>query len=114
MTLDLSAITDSLIDLVKNSWDSSPLWTELAEGSPPTPSAPSFTPNISGLAPDVLPEESGPQLGIFLYHVEANNAMESLSWAPQILAGPAGGGEPMRFLPMALDLYYLMSAFSAR
>lgn len=113
MPLDLSAITDSLIDLVKSSWASSPLWAELEEGSPPTPAAPPFTPNISGLAPDVLPKESGPQLGIFLYHAEPNNAMESLYWAPQSVAGPAGGGQPVRFLPMALDLYYLMSAFSA-
>jgi hypothetical protein len=112
MPLDLSAITDTLIDLVKASWDSSPLWAELDEGSPATPAAPPFTPNISGLAPDVLPTEPGPQLGIFLYHVEANNAMESLYWAPQIPADSSGGGEPVRFLPMALDLYYLMSAFS--
>ena len=113
MPLDLSAITDSLIKLVTSSWDASPLWAELDQGAPPTPANPPFTPNVSGLAPDVLPTESGPQLGIFLYHVEPNNAIESLRWAPQNLVPQPGGGEPVRFLPMALDLYYLMSAFSA-
>src|SRR5579862_5294387 len=112
MTLDLSAITDSLINLVKDSWDSAPLWVELEAGSPPGPPTPTFTPNISGLAPDVLGKESGPQLSLFLYHVEANNAVESLYWAPQSLSSAAGPGQPVRFLPFALDLYYLMSAFS--
>jgi hypothetical protein len=112
MTLDLSAITDSLINLVKDAWASAPLWAELEAGSPPGPPTPSFTPNISGLAPDVLGKESGPQLSLFLYHVEANNAVESLYWAPQSLSGAAGPGQPVRFLPFALDLYYLMSAFS--
>jgi hypothetical protein len=114
MTLDLSAITDTLINMVKNSWDSAPLWAELdaGAGSPPAPPTPSFTPNISGLAPDVLGQESGPQLSLFLYHIEANNAVESLHWAPQILSSTTGPGQPVRFLPFALNLYYLMSAFS--
>ena len=112
MTFDLSAITDSLINLVKDSWDSAPLWAELEAGSPPGPPTPTFTPNISGLAPDVLGKESGPQLSLFLYHVEANNAVESLYWAPQSLSTSGGPGQPVRFLPFALNLYYLMSAFS--
>jgi hypothetical protein len=111
MTFDLSAITDSLIKLVKDSWASAPLWAELEIGSPPSP-PPIFTPNISGLAPDVLGKEGGAQLSLFLYHVEANNAAESLFWAPQSLSGAAGPGQPVRFLPFALNLYYLMSAFS--
>jgi hypothetical protein len=109
MTFDLSAITDSLIKLVKDSWGSAPLWGELESGSPPGPPTPTFTPNISGLAPDVLQTEAGAQLSLFLYHVEANNAVESLFWAPQ---GASGSGQPVRFLPFALNLYYLMTAFS--
>lgn len=109
MTFDLSAITDNLIQLVKDSWAGSPLWAELEADSPPGPPTPTFTPNISGLAPDVLETEAGPQLSLFLYHIEANNAVESLFWAPQ---GAAGSGQPVRFIPFALNLYYLMSAFS--
>ena len=111
MTFDLSAITDSLINLVTKSWDSAPLWGELELGSPPAP-PPTFTPKISGLAPDVLGKEAGPQLSLFLYHVEANNSVESLFWAPQSLSSAAGPGQPVRFLPFALNLYYLMSAYS--
>lgn len=109
MSFDLSAITDTLIQLVKDSWGSAPLWAELEAGSPPGPPTPTFTPNISGLAPDVLKTEAGAQLSLFLYHVETNNAVESMFWAPQ---GASGTGQPVRFLPFALNLYYLMSAFS--
>lgn len=109
MTFDLSAVTDTLIQLVKDSWGSAPLWAELEAGSPPGPPTPTFTPNISGLAPDVLETESGAQLSLFLYHVETNNAAESMFWAPQ---GASGPGQSVRFLPLALNLYYLMSAFS--
>lgn len=109
MSFDLSAITDTLIQLVKDAWGSAPLWAELEAGSPPGPPTPTFTPNISGLAPDVLETEAGAQLSLFLYHVETNNAVESMFWAPQ---GASGTGQPVRFLPFALNLYYLMSAFS--
>lgn len=111
MTFDLSAITDSLIKLVKDAWVSAPLWGELEADSPPGPPSPTFTPNFSGLAPDVLPAESGPQLSLFLYHVEPNNAAESLFWTPQILPN-AAPGQPIRFIPFALNLFYLMSAYS--
>ena len=117
MTLDLSAITDSLLDLVSSSWASAPLWAELdaaeaAAGSPLSP-VPAFTPTFTGFAPDVLPKENGPQLSLYLYHVEADNARESLFWQPQMLSSLAGPGQPVGFLPTALDLYYLMSAYSA-
>jgi len=104
MTLDLSAVTDSLIGLVKTQWTTAPIWSELGGG-------PTFTPNFSGLAPDAAREESGPQLSMYLYHVESDNAQESLFWQPQMLG--VSGGEPVRFLPLALDLYYLLFAYSA-
>jgi Pvc16 N-terminal domain len=102
MTLDLSAVTDSLIGLVKNQWSTAPIWTELGATQPP--------PNITGLAPDAARLQSGPQLSMYLYHVESDNAQESLFWQPQML--DAAGGEPTRFLPLALDLFYLLFAYS--
>ena len=48
MTLDLSAVTDSLIGLVKSQWTTAPIWTELGGGG----AGPTFTPNFTGLAPD--------------------------------------------------------------
>lgn len=106
MTLDLSAVTDSLIGLVKSQWTTAPIWTEVG-GSP---AGPTFTPNFTGLAPDAARQESGPQLSMYLYHVESDNAQESLFWQPQMLN--ATGGEPVRFLPLALDLFYLLFAYS--
>jgi Pvc16 N-terminal domain len=109
MTLDLSAVTDSLIGLVKRQWTTAPIWTEVAS-SPP---GPTFTPNFTGLAPEAARQQPGPQLSMYLYHVESDNARESLFWRPQMLnvpPDPAGG--PTRLLPLALDLYYLLFAYS--
>jgi hypothetical protein len=103
MTLDLSAVTDSLIGLVKSQWATAPIWTELGQG-------PTFTPTFTGLAPDQVRQSPGPQLSMYLYHVESDNAQESLHWQQQILDG--AGGEPIRFLPLALDLFYLLFAYS--
>src|SRR5947207_752041 len=98
MTLDLSAVTDSLIGIVKSQWTTAPIWTELGTG-------PTFTPNFTGLAPDAARKESGPQLSMYLYHVESDNAQEALYWQAQMLDA---GGQPVRFLPLALDLFYLL------
>jgi hypothetical protein len=105
MTLDLSAITDSLIGLVKSQWTTAPIWAEIG-----SPSAPAFTPSFTGLAPDAARQQPGPQLSLFLYHVEPDSARETLFWQPQLAAAP--GGAPTRFLPLALDLYYLLFAYS--
>ncbi|MGO9902631.1 MAG: DUF4255 domain-containing protein [Solirubrobacteraceae bacterium] len=104
MTLDLSEVTDTLIGLVKNQWTTAPIWATLGV---PTPT---FTPNFTGLAPDAARNESGPQLSMYLYHVESDNASESLSWKPQMLDAP--GGSPTRLLPLALNLFYLLFAYS--
>jgi hypothetical protein len=106
MTLDLSAVTDSLLGLVKSQWTTAPIWTEVA-GSPP---APTFTPSFTGLAPDSARQAPGPQLALYLHHVEPDNAREALFWQPQLAAAPGGG--PTRFLPLALNLYYLLFAYS--
>jgi hypothetical protein len=103
MILDLSAVTDHLVDLVKNSWSTAPLWTELGTGTP------TFTPTFSGLAPDAIRDAGGAQLSLFLYHVESDVAQESNFWTSQMLRSPA---QPVSYLPLALDLYYLLNAFS--
>jgi hypothetical protein len=114
--LDLSAVTDTLLDLVRSSWAAAPIWAELdaaeaAAGSPLSP-VPAFTPNFTGFAPDLLAKEAGPQLSMYLYHVEADNAREQLFWQPQMVSPLAGAGQPVRLLPTALDLFYLLSAYS--
>jgi Pvc16 N-terminal domain len=106
MTLDLSAVTDSLIGLVKNEWPSAPIWAEVT-GSP---AGATFTPTFTGLAPEAARQQPGPQLGMYLYHVEPDHAREALFWQPQMLNNPVG--PPTRFLPLALDLFYLLFAYS--
>jgi len=103
MILDLSAVTDSLIDLVKNNWAAAPIWAELGLGGP------AFTPSFTGLAPDAIRDAGGAQLSLFLYHVESNNAQESTFWTSQMVRS---AGQPVTYMPLALDLYYLLSAFS--
>jgi hypothetical protein len=102
MTLDLAEITESLIGLVKGQWAAAPLWKQLG-------GAPAFTPSFTGLAPDAVKQESGPQLSMYLYHVESDNAQQSLSWQPWM---QDDGGQPIRFQPLALDLFYLLFAHS--
>jgi hypothetical protein len=106
MTLDLSAVTDSLISLVKSQWTAAPIWTVVGGD----PAGPTFTPNFTGLAPDAVRQEPGTQLSMYLYHVESDNAQEARFWQDQMLH--SGTGEPTRFLPLALDLYYLLFAYS--
>lgn len=103
MILDLSAVTDGLIDLVKTQWTAAPIWAELGLGGP------SFTPNFTGLGPDAIRNGDGPQLSFYLYHVESDNAQESNFWTSQMLRNPS---QPVRYLPLALDLFYLLSAYS--
>jgi hypothetical protein len=102
VVLDLSAVTDGLINLVKNAWTSAPIWTEIPSTGP-------FTLGVTGFAPDRLKDLSGPQLSIFLYHVESDNSQQSNFWAPQMVTSP---GQPVHYLPLALNLFYLVSAYS--
>jgi hypothetical protein len=103
MVLDLSAVTDGLLRLVSTAWPTAPIWGELGL------SGPSFTPTFTGLAPGAIRDGQGPQLSLFLYHVELDNARESLFWGP---ATQHADGPPTRFMPMAVNLFYLLSAFS--
>ena len=103
MILDLSAVTDGLIDLVKSQWTAAPIWAELGVVGP------TFTPKFTGLAPDAIRDGDGPHLSLFLYHVETNNAQESARWSSEMVRSP---GQPVRYLPFALDLYYLLSTYS--
>ncbi len=99
--LDLSEVTDTLIAQVRNGWPTAPIWAELGVSAPPVP-------DVTGLAPDAIRDGSS-HLSLFLYHVEAANAHESSFWTGQMARSTR---PPVRYLPFALDLYYLMSAFS--
>ena len=100
MIFDLSVVTDTLTKLVTTAWPGAPLWT---------PATPEFGVNVTGLSPDVTRQGQGAQLCLYLYHIDENNAQESLFWTAQ---SQAAGGPPIRYQPLALDLYYLLSAFA--
>lgn len=102
MLLDVSAVTDGLLGLISNSWSTAPIWTELGSGS-------MFTPAFTGLAPDAIRSGGGAQLSLFLYHVESDNTQQAAFWAPQMLTD---SGPPVSYMPLALNMFYLLSAYS--
>jgi len=100
---DVSSVTDTLLALVSSAWPTAPLWQELGTGV-------SFQPNFSGLAPDAMRLQSGPQLSMCLYHVEQDPAREAQFWTAAAQSAPSG--QPISFQPLALNLFYLLSAYS--
>jgi hypothetical protein len=97
---DLSVVTDTLTKLVTTAWPNAPLWT---------PATPQFGVNVTGLSPEAIRQGQGAQLCMYLYHIDENNAQESLFWNAR---SQTAGGPPIRYQPLALDLYYLLSAFA--
>jgi hypothetical protein len=89
--LDLSLVTETLVKLVDESIKVSPAWPmgQIA--------------NVTSLPPDRL--EGDNTLGLYLYHLTEDAAYKNQTWAgrPQ---------PPMRFSPMGLSLFYVLSGFS--
>jgi hypothetical protein len=100
---DVSSVTDTLLALLSSAWSTAPLWQELGTGV-------SFQPVFSGLAPDAMRQQSGPQLSMYLYHVEQDPAREAQFWTQAAQSVPHSA--PISFQPLALDLFYLLSAYS--
>jgi hypothetical protein len=97
---DLSVVTDTLKRLIDAGWPNAPLWTS---------ATPLFAVDVTGLSPDAIRQGEGAQLSLYLYHVEEAKATESLFWSSQ---AQTAVGQPIRFQPLALDLYYLLSAYA--
>jgi len=97
---DLSAVTDTLKKLVDTEWPNAPLWT---------PATPQFAVDVTGLSPEAARQGQGAQLSLYLYHVDENHSTESLFWTSQ---AQRAGGPPLQYQPLALDLYYLLSAYA--
>jgi len=97
---DLSVVTDTLTKLITTAWPDAPLWN---------PATPQFGVSVTGNSPDASRQGPGAVLCLYLYHIDENHAQEGLFWTAQ---SQAAGGAPIRYQPMALDLYYLLSAFS--
>jgi hypothetical protein len=89
--LDVSLVTQTLVTLVDESIKASSAW----------PSGP--TADVSSLPPDQLTGENA--LGIYLYHLAEEAAYKNQTW-------PGRPAAPIRFSPMGLNLYYVVSARS--
>jgi hypothetical protein len=87
---DLSLVTQALITLIRESFNVSPAWST----APPT------------IAPEPPDRVSGDGLGFYLYHISEDGHYKNL---------PLPGNEtpPVRYVPMALNLFYQLSASSS-
>jgi len=88
---DLSLITDKLIQMLKDS----------GLASPPL----AFNIAISGSAPETVREKGGCQVSLYLFHVE----QDKFQMNSPVLGKRA---QIVPFQPLALNLYYMLSAFS--
>ncbi len=100
MIFDLSVVTDTLKRLVDTEWPNAPLWTT---------ATPLFAVDVTGLSPEAVRLGQGAQLSLYLYHIEEDKAAESLFRSAQT---QTGNGQPLQYQPLALDLYYLLSAYA--
>jgi hypothetical protein len=89
--LDLSLVTETLVRLVDESIKASAAWPM------------GQTADVSSLPPDRLAGDNA--LGIYLYHLTEDAAYKNQIW-------PGRPQPPMRFTPMGLNLYYVVSAHS--
>ena len=97
--LDLSLVTNTLINLLeKYVTTTSPLWASLGAGG-------QFPLSFSGAMPDAVRKQPGCQLTFSLFHVTEDKFQRNSPLVSQ-------RAQTIPFQPMALDLYYLLSAFA--
>jgi hypothetical protein len=113
--IDLSVVTDRLIAMLTECVTKSPLWVVLEPGNPNP--KPNFGIAISGSMPETNRKDSGCTLSICLIHVSADKYQRNFVAIPPP-PPPAPPPPPQRALlipsqPLALDLYYLLTAFDA-
>lgn len=106
--LDLSVVTDLLIQTITSSWTDSPLWDTLIPDA-------FFTPVITGLTPEAVRQTGGCQITVSLIHIEPNKSQRNFVYPPT--AAAAANPVPPRAqmipaLPLGLDLFYFITAYS--
>lgn len=104
-TLDLSIITDQLKRKLDDCCDHSPLWGQQdLDGNPVT----KFTIQVTGSSPLSVRGDGDTQLSIYLFHVGQDRFQLNASVNPP--SQPTV--QPISAQPLALNLYYLLTAYS--
>lgn len=110
--LDLSLVTGLLIEMIDNYWPTAPLWSTVAASS-------KFTPTVSGLTPDEARAPSaggGCQITVSLIHIEPSKYNRNFVYAqppqPPASNSPPARAQTIPALPLSLDLYYFVTAYS--
>src|SRR6266700_7900652 len=100
--LDLSIITDTLIEQLKSCIQDSPLW---ATEVPPVITPPTIA--VTGAQPEAVRKEGNCQLSLYLFHVAQDKFQRN---SP--VMGPRSSVIPQQ--PLSLDLYYLLTAYAGK
>jgi hypothetical protein len=108
--LDLSQVTELLIGTLTEYWSTAPLWLALAGGS-------QFTFTITGMTPDEARQANaggGCQVTVTLIHIEPNKFNRNFVYSPTPPGpnSPSARPQAIPYLPLALDLFYFVTAFS--
>ncbi len=101
--LDLSAVTDELIRRLRACVQDSLLWDQ----------TPRFGIEVSGLPPDALTMRDGCQLSLYLFHVTPDRFQRNAPVTGPFSPTGATRVPPLPAQPLSLDLYYLLTAYSA-
>lgn len=100
MVSDISQVTTELVDKLQATIDNSPLWDTHVPAGPLA----KFTVSVSASMPETVRKGDGCQLSLYLLHVNPDKFNRNTY--------PTGGAaQPNVRQPLALELYYLMTAY---
>jgi hypothetical protein len=102
--LDLTLVTSGLVDLLTASVTNTALFDD---------EHPAFTITVSGKPPDLLRREGECQLGVYLFHVTQDRSQRTSPVIGRNDPTVNPRVPPLPAQPLSLDLYYLLTAFSA-
>ena len=99
---DLSIVTDALRKVINDALANSPLWS----GPPP------FSVNVSGQHPETPTGGSDVELSLYMFHIAPDKFLANSFWSQAAQSGGGTGKQPVAFEPLALDLWFMLSAQS--
>jgi hypothetical protein len=103
---DLSIVTDALREILVDALATSPLFA---------PTGPGFSVGVSGQRPEMM-SDSDCDLNLYLFHMTENRFLKNSFWSQSSITGqpPGPPRQPVAFEPQCLDLFFLLSAQSAK